>query len=171
MGHGSDAGRHVVWRQRLERFAGWTGTVAEFCRREGVAQPTFYQWRKRLQLAGEPATVDATKGLAGARVAEEATRGRARFVELSVAAAAAVEISCALQQMSQFTFSRETRSPLANVFLSGLTEDEMQLCPDMAEALNLNVGLPPLSRSLAGSLFQRQFDYGEYLYCLGDLID
>lgn len=92
MGHGSDAGRHVVWRQRLERFAGWTGTVAEFCRREGVAQPTFYQWRKRLQLAGEPATVDATKGLAGARVAEEATRGRARFVELSVAAAAAVEI-------------------------------------------------------------------------------
>lgn len=92
MGHGSDAGRHVVWRQRLERFAGWTGTVAEFCRREGVAQPTFYQWRKRLRRTGEAATGAEAKGLAGTRVAEEATRGRGRFVELSVAAAAAVEI-------------------------------------------------------------------------------
>ncbi|MCU0873166.1 MAG: transposase [Pirellulaceae bacterium] len=96
MGHGSDAGRHVVWRQRLERFAGWTGTVAEFCRREGVAQPTFYQWRKRLRLAGERATGDAASGLAGARVADEAARGRARFVELSVAAAAAVAVEIEL---------------------------------------------------------------------------
>ena len=92
MGHGSDAGRHVVWRQRLERFAGWTGTVAEFCRREGVAQPTFYQWRKRLGPAGEPASGDAAKCPAGAGVADAARRGRGRFVELSVAAAAAVEI-------------------------------------------------------------------------------
>lgn len=92
MGRGSDAGRHVMWRQRLERFAGWTGTVAEFCRREGVAQPTFYQWRKRLRLAGEPATGGAAKGLPGARVADEAKPRRAPFVELSLAAPAAVEI-------------------------------------------------------------------------------
>jgi transposase-like protein len=81
-----------MWRQRLERFAGWTGTVAEFCRREGVAQPTFYQWRKRLRRAGEPATGGAAKGLPGARVADEAKPGRAPFVELSLAARAAVEI-------------------------------------------------------------------------------
>jgi transposase-like protein len=81
-----------MWRQRLERFAGWTGTVAEFCRREGVAQPTFYSWRKRLRLAGEPATGGAAKGLPGARVADEAKPRRAPFVELSLAAPAAVEI-------------------------------------------------------------------------------
>ena len=92
MGRGSDAGRHVMWRQRLERFAGWTGTVAEFCRREGVTQPTFYQWRKRLRLAGEPATGGAAKGLPGARAADEAKQGRVPFVELSLAARAAVEI-------------------------------------------------------------------------------
>jgi transposase-like protein len=92
MGRGSDAGRHVMWRQRLERFAGWTGTVAEFCRREGVTQPTFYQWRKRLRLAGEPATGGAAKGLPGAGAADEAKPGRAPFVELSLAARAAVEI-------------------------------------------------------------------------------
>lgn len=93
MGHGSDAGRHVVWRQRLERFAGWRGTVAEFCRREGVAQPTFYQWRKRLRLAGASATGGAAKSLPdGMRLADEAQQGRAPFVELSWSATAAVEI-------------------------------------------------------------------------------
>jgi len=93
MGRGNDAGRHVVWRQRLERFAGWSGTVAEFCRREGVAQPTFYQWRKRLRLAGASATRGAAKGLPDAmRLADAAKQGRAPFVELSLAATAAVEI-------------------------------------------------------------------------------
>ena len=29
MGRGSDAGRQVMWRQRRERLAGWSGTVAE----------------------------------------------------------------------------------------------------------------------------------------------
>jgi len=93
MGRGNDAGRHVVWRQRLERFAGWSGTVAEFCRREGVAQPTFYQWRKRLKLADASATGGAAKGLPDAmRLADAAKQGRAPFVELSWAARAAVEI-------------------------------------------------------------------------------
>ena len=93
MGRGSDAGRHVMWRQRLERFAGWTGTVTEFCRREGVAQPTFYQWRKRLRLASGPTTGDTAKGLPDApRGADKVKQGRAPFVELSLAATAAVEI-------------------------------------------------------------------------------
>jgi transposase-like protein len=93
MGRGIDAGRHVMWRQRLERFAGWTGTVAEFCRREGVAQPTFYQWRKRLRLIGAPATEDAAKAVPDApRGADQAPQGHVPFVELSWAGTAAVEI-------------------------------------------------------------------------------
>jgi len=92
MGRGSDAGRHVVWRQRLERFAGWPGTVAEFCRREGVAQPTFYQWRKRVRLAGEPATGGTATGLPGVPVPNGPKQGRAPFVELSLTATAVVEI-------------------------------------------------------------------------------
>jgi transposase-like protein len=93
MGRGIDARRHVMWRQRLERFSGWSGTVAEFCRREGVTQATFYQWRKRLTLAGLPARREGGKGLPDAgRRADEAPQGRAPFVELSLAAAATVEI-------------------------------------------------------------------------------
>ena len=38
-----------LWRERLERQAQAKCSVAEFCRREGVSQPAFYHWRKRLQ--------------------------------------------------------------------------------------------------------------------------
>jgi hypothetical protein len=38
----------ALWRERLERHAGGQWSVAEFCRREGVSQPSFYRWRKLL---------------------------------------------------------------------------------------------------------------------------
>jgi transposase-like protein len=41
--------REEVWRERLERQRQGAWSVAEFCRREGVSQPAFYQWRKRLR--------------------------------------------------------------------------------------------------------------------------
>jgi transposase-like protein len=40
--------RADLWRERLARQAVGAWSVAEFCRREGVSQPSFYQWRKRL---------------------------------------------------------------------------------------------------------------------------
>lgn len=43
-----------LWRRRLRRQARGTWTVAEFCRREGVSQPSFYQWRKRLADNSQP---------------------------------------------------------------------------------------------------------------------
>ena len=36
------------WRDRLRRFASSKLSVAEFCRREKVSVPSFYQWRKKL---------------------------------------------------------------------------------------------------------------------------
>jgi transposase-like protein len=84
MGRGIDVARHETWRKRLERFSGWSGTVAEFCRREGVTQGTFYLWRKRLSREG------ALSGAVGSVLAAEAVRpaGDAQratsFVELSL---------------------------------------------------------------------------------------
>jgi hypothetical protein len=37
------------WRARLRRFAQSKLSVAEFCRREGVSAPSFYQWRRKLK--------------------------------------------------------------------------------------------------------------------------
>lgn len=40
----------AAWRGRMARFRRGKETVAEFCRREGVSVPSFYHWRKRLEL-------------------------------------------------------------------------------------------------------------------------
>ncbi len=37
------------WSQRLLRFSQSSQTVVEFCRSEGVSQPSYYVWRKKLK--------------------------------------------------------------------------------------------------------------------------
>ena len=48
---GSDLVKRQQWMMRLERFNNSEQTVAEFCRREGVSVPSFYQWRRKLAAA------------------------------------------------------------------------------------------------------------------------
>ena len=38
-----------LWQERLRRFASSQMTVAQLCRNEGVSEPSFYQWKKKLQ--------------------------------------------------------------------------------------------------------------------------
>jgi hypothetical protein len=38
----------ALWRGRLAKFRKSKLSVAEFCRQEGISNPSFYQWRKRL---------------------------------------------------------------------------------------------------------------------------
>ena len=48
MSRGPDLTRRELWRRRLREFEGGTATVAEFCRRVGVSDAAFYQWRRKL---------------------------------------------------------------------------------------------------------------------------
>ena len=48
MGRKPSQSTESVWRDRLARFRKCSLTVKEFCRQEGVSDPSFYQWRKRL---------------------------------------------------------------------------------------------------------------------------
>ena len=48
MGRKPNHSMESVWRDRLARYRKCTLTVKEFCRQEGVSDPSFYQWRKRL---------------------------------------------------------------------------------------------------------------------------
>ena len=36
------------WRERLARWQRLQCSISEFCRREGISQPSFFQWRRRL---------------------------------------------------------------------------------------------------------------------------
>ena len=48
MPRGSSPEKIKEWTSRLERFAESQQTVGEFCRREGVSEPSFYLWKKKL---------------------------------------------------------------------------------------------------------------------------
>jgi len=43
------------WQRRMARFQEAQQSVAEFCRKEGISAPSFYQWRKRLAQRRQPA--------------------------------------------------------------------------------------------------------------------
>jgi hypothetical protein len=48
MGPSKPSERHSLWRERLVRFRDTGLSIAEFCRREQVAETSFYRWRKRV---------------------------------------------------------------------------------------------------------------------------
>ena len=62
MGSRQTKSAETIWRERLARFAKSNLTVKEFCRRERVSDPSFYQWRKRLQLERSRAKSTGTSG-------------------------------------------------------------------------------------------------------------
>jgi len=43
-----DSHQHSRWRERIGRFTQSSLTISEFCRSEGVADGSFYYWRRKL---------------------------------------------------------------------------------------------------------------------------
>ncbi len=50
MGRKPSQSTEAAWRDRLVRFRECNLTVKEYCRQEGVSDPSFYQWRQRLDM-------------------------------------------------------------------------------------------------------------------------
>jgi transposase-like protein len=48
----SNSSKVQQWTDRLDRYRQSDRTVSEFCRKEGISTPSFYQWKKKL--ASEP---------------------------------------------------------------------------------------------------------------------
>ena len=49
MAVGSRPEKIEEWTSRLGRYEESCQTIAQFCRVEGVSQPSFYQWKKKLE--------------------------------------------------------------------------------------------------------------------------
>ena len=43
-----NAEKEVRWREILQRYEGSSVSVREFCTSEGISEPSFYAWRKKL---------------------------------------------------------------------------------------------------------------------------
>ena len=54
MGRPKDPRIERLWISRLDRHAASGLPIAEFCRREGLAIASFYQWRRRLATDASP---------------------------------------------------------------------------------------------------------------------
>ena len=50
MGRKPNQSTEAMWRDRLTRFRECDLTVKEYCRQEGVSDPSFYQWRQHLDM-------------------------------------------------------------------------------------------------------------------------
>jgi transposase-like protein len=60
MSRGSGAEKVAEWTNRLRRFEESGQTVTEFCLGEGVSQPSFYYWKKKLRESGATTAVPVT---------------------------------------------------------------------------------------------------------------
>ena len=79
MPRGASAQKRSQWRERLRRFARSKLSVTEFCRRERVSTPSFYQWRRKL--------ADSSSNGPGRR-----SPARASFIPVQVAAATGLQV-------------------------------------------------------------------------------
>jgi transposase-like protein len=92
MARSTSATRRAEWVERLRRYAADGRTVAEFCAAEGVAPPSFYQWKRRLA-AGPSAAAQPRRGRTKhARVSGYAVRRRSGFLPVQLAGLERVEI-------------------------------------------------------------------------------
>ena len=79
MGRKSSQSVESVWCDRLARFRTSSLTVRQFCRQEGVSDPSFYRWRKLLE-EGQP----GAKRVRRSGIAPPKTVASPPFVPVSV---------------------------------------------------------------------------------------
>lgn len=61
-----------LWQERLRRFDRSQMTVTQFCQNEGVSQPSFYNWRKKLRqtpIVSQPKLAESTAQFVPLRLA------------------------------------------------------------------------------------------------------
>jgi len=90
-----DPGREKLWRSRLARQAASRLSVRAFCRREGVAEPSFYAWRRTI--AQRDAQRNAQRRASRLRGSEPPPSEPPPFVPVAVTGTPAVATSIALE--------------------------------------------------------------------------
>lgn len=54
-GHKTDSEQQQFWQMAVETWRSSGLSVRQFCRQEGLSEPSFYSWRKKLTNVNKPA--------------------------------------------------------------------------------------------------------------------
>jgi len=121
--------RIQLWLDRLNRQAASTLTVAEFCQREAVSVPSFYQWKRRLSPRIESATMLHRSRQPQQSLGNPAVAQQSRFTELVLNASpatACVSLPC-VSLPGGITISLGTQAELAAVIVDRLLQHTAKL--------------------------------------------
>src|SRR4051794_12094540 len=78
-----DGDKEQFWRDVLRRQATSRLSVAEFCRREGLSQPSFYAWRRTIAERDSAKRSQPVPGFLPVRVTDQAAHEASITIELT----------------------------------------------------------------------------------------
>ena len=96
---------------------------------------------------------------------------RGKLFEKRGTPAAAVEISRTLSSLMQFNAAQKSEHAITNAFICGMQGDERDFCTDISSLLDIQVSIMPEWQAFKfGAQVSRQASVGDFIYCLGDII-
>lgn len=122
MPRGSSPIKVQQWTERLERFAQSGQTVVQFCRDERVSQPSFYQWKKKLDQHARPMPARA-KSSRPAFQAVEVTPPTHSATTIQLANGVKIELGGDLrvvQTVLEVVVNQRLEGPAAATFFAGV---------------------------------------------------
>ena len=121
--------RIQLWLERLSRHAASRLTVAEFCEREEVSLPSFYQWKRRLTPRIESATKRRMRRLPHQSLASPAVANQHGFTELVVNAS---QTTACVSLPGDITISLGAQPEIASLIVDRLLQHVANLAVNRA---------------------------------------
>jgi hypothetical protein len=107
--------RRSFWQKKMAAWQAGRLSAVEFCRREGLAQSTFYAWKLRLGVRDRPEPRIGASADGGS--SQQPRRDRVRFVEVTpdnVPGGCGIEVVCSPIPVVRL-YGRVDRTALAEV--------------------------------------------------------
>ena len=120
--------RIQLWLDRLNRHSVSQLTVAEFCQREDVSLPSFYQWKRRLRPRIESAT-KRRKSRLPRQLRKPAVADQQRFTELVVNAS---QSTASVSLPGDITISLGAQPEIASLIIDRLLQHAAKLAVNRA---------------------------------------
>ncbi len=106
---GRNAEREARWRAVVARCAASGLSVREFCRREGIAEPAFYAWRRTIAARDAAAESSARGETSGSEASSRVAAGPPAFLPMGQVTAAGAAMAGVTASVAGGGFALELR--------------------------------------------------------------